>query len=90
MRMKMQPFSLRDYFQKVSAHNWIFTVAIMVFGNNLSSLSPVETDESVFLLATCYYRSGRINEAHWVLTSKGAASHKSKFLLAKCAYELKQ
>lgn len=51
---------------------------------------PVETDESLFLLATCYYRSGKVNEAHWLLSTKGASTHKSKFLLAKCAYELKQ
>lgn len=49
----------------------------------------VETDESLFLLATCYYRSKRINEAHWLLSNKGAETHKAKFLLAKCAYELK-
>ncbi|KAG5682116.1 hypothetical protein PVAND_011495 [Polypedilum vanderplanki] len=52
-------------------------------------LAEVETDESLYLLATCYYRSGRTNEAYWLLNTKGASTHKSKFLLAKCAYELK-
>ncbi|CRK97337.1 CLUMA_CG010730, isoform A [Clunio marinus] len=51
--------------------------------------SEIETDESLFLLATCYYRSGRTNEAYWLLSTKGAQTQKSKFLLAKCAYELK-
>lgn len=50
----------------------------------------VESDESLYLLATCYFRSGQINQAHWLLSSKGAKSIQSKFLLAKCAYELKQ
>jgi len=50
----------------------------------------VETAESLYLLATCYYRSGRLNEAYWLLNTKGASTQKSKYLLAKCAYELKQ
>lgn len=53
-------------------------------------ICTVETEESFFLLATCYYRSGRINEAYWLLSTRGATTHKSQFLLAKCAYELKQ
>lgn len=50
----------------------------------------VETDETTWLLATCYYRSGRINEAYYLLSSRGVNTTKSKYLLAKCAYELKQ
>ena len=55
-----------------------------------SGIFTVETAESLYLLATCYYRSGRLNEAYWLLNTKGAFTHKSRFLLAKCAYELKQ
>lgn len=51
--------------------------------------AEVETAESLYLLATCYYRSGRLNEAYWLLNTKGASNQKSKYLLAKCAYELK-
>lgn len=85
--MKTRLFSPRDYVQKVS----IVEADLPLHGaaHCLACIS-VETDESLFLLATCYYRSGRVNEAHWLLNTKGAATHKSKFLLAKCAFELKQ
>lgn len=50
----------------------------------------VETEESLFLLATCYYRSGQVHQAHWLLSNKGVKSPEGRFLLAKCALELKQ
>lgn len=50
----------------------------------------VETDDSVFTLATCYYRSQRVHEAFWLLNSKDTKSAKCKFLQAKCAFELKK
>ncbi|XP_055690595.1 cell division cycle protein 27 homolog [Lutzomyia longipalpis] len=52
--------------------------------------SEVETEESIFLLATCYYRSGQVHQAFWLLQSKGARTPQSRFLLAKCAIELNQ
>uniref|UniRef100_U5EPH1 Cell division cycle protein 27 homolog n=1 Tax=Corethrella appendiculata TaxID=1370023 RepID=U5EPH1_9DIPT len=52
--------------------------------------AEVETEESLFLLATCYYRSGQIHQAHWLLSTKSVKSTQCRFLLAKCAYELKQ
>uniref|UniRef100_A0A1L8DX40 Cell division cycle protein 27 homolog n=3 Tax=Nyssomyia neivai TaxID=330878 RepID=A0A1L8DX40_9DIPT len=52
--------------------------------------SEVETEESIFLLATCYYRSGEVHQAFWLLQSKGARTPQSRFLLAKCAIELNQ
>lgn len=83
--MRMQYFLLNGYAQKVSTS----TVTSSMLKLHVIPFS-VETDESLFLLATCYFRSGRVNEAHWLLSTKGAATQKSRFLLAKCAFELKQ
>ncbi|GAB0088543.1 cell division cycle protein 27 homolog [Sergentomyia squamirostris] len=52
--------------------------------------SEVETEDSIFLLATCYYRSGQVHQAFWLLQSKGARTPQSRYLLAKCAIELNQ
>ncbi|XP_059614178.1 cell division cycle protein 27 homolog [Phlebotomus argentipes] len=52
--------------------------------------SEVETEESIFLLATCYYRSGQVHQAFWLLQSKGARTPQARFLLSKCALELNQ
>lgn len=52
--------------------------------------AEVESEESLFLLATCYYRAGQKHQAHWLLSSKGVRSTQCRFLLAKCAFDLKQ
>ncbi len=40
------------------------------------------------MLATCYYRSGRINEAHAVLKDRGCKTPQNRFLMAKCCQDL--
>lgn len=50
----------------------------------------VETEESLFLLATCYYRAGQVHQAHWLLSNKGTRSAECRYLMARCALELKQ
>uniref|UniRef100_A0A182QJ66 Cell division cycle protein 27 homolog n=1 Tax=Anopheles farauti TaxID=69004 RepID=A0A182QJ66_9DIPT len=52
--------------------------------------SEVESEESIFLLATCYYRSGQKHMAHWLLSKKSVHSTQCRFLLSKCAYDLKK
>lgn len=52
--------------------------------------SEIGSEESVFLLATCYYRSGDVHQAYWLLKSQGTISPQSKYLLSKCAYDLKK
>ncbi|XP_037044561.1 cell division cycle protein 27 homolog [Bradysia coprophila] len=52
--------------------------------------SEVETDDSLFTLATCYYRSNQVHQAFWVLNTKGSKSPQCRYLLAKCAFELKK
>lgn len=50
----------------------------------------VDTEESLFLLATCYYRSGRIRQAYALLSQKAPNSAQCRFLLAKCCYDLEK
>jgi hypothetical protein len=48
----------------------------------------VGSDESLHLLATCYYRSGKVSQAYNLLTGHGARTPKNRFLLAKCCSDL--
>ena len=48
----------------------------------------VHSDESLHLLATCYYRSGKLGQAYDVLQTNGARTPSNKFLLAKCCNQL--
>lgn len=52
--------------------------------------AEVETDETVFILATCYYRANMIHQAYWLLQTKSPRSPQCRYLLAKCAYQLKK
>jgi len=53
-------------------------------------LDEADTDESIFLAATCHYRAGRVEQAHHLLQTRGARSPTSRFLLARCAADLKK
>lgn len=50
--------------------------------------AEVESDETIWLLATCYYRSGKPAQAYAVL--KNSSSPQCKFLMAKCCLELQK
>lgn len=50
----------------------------------------VDTDESLFLLATCYYRSGRVAQAYNILKDKGPVSPQCKYLWARCCLDLQK
>ncbi|XP_017134780.1 cell division cycle protein 27 homolog [Drosophila miranda] len=52
--------------------------------------SEVECDETIFLLATSYFRSNLVHQAYWLLKEKARRSAQCRFLQAKCAYELKK
>ncbi|XP_077281606.1 cell division cycle protein 27 [Temnothorax americanus] len=52
--------------------------------------AEVDTEESLFLLATCYYRSGRIRQAYALLSQKAPSTAQCRFLLAKCCYDLEK
>jgi len=53
-------------------------------------LAESESEEAVFLVATCYYRQGRADQAHHLLSKHGASTPSSRFLLAKCSADLKK
>lgn len=50
----------------------------------------VESDETIFILATSYYRSNLIHQTYWLLREKSRRSPQCRFLQAKCAYQLKK
>ncbi|KAK3908419.1 Cell division cycle protein 27-like protein [Frankliniella fusca] len=52
--------------------------------------AEVESDETLFLLASCYYRAGKPNQAYAVLRGKGASCPQCRFLLAKCCMDLQK
>ncbi|KAJ6642508.1 Cell division cycle protein 27 like [Pseudolycoriella hygida] len=52
--------------------------------------AEVDTDDTLFTLATCYYRSNQLHQAFWVLHTKASKSPQCRYLLAKCAFELKK
>ncbi|GIY69720.1 cell division cycle protein 27 homolog [Caerostris darwini] len=52
--------------------------------------AEVSSDEALYLLATCYYRAGRIGAAYSVLKRKGCRSPQCQFLYARCCVDLKK
>ena len=50
----------------------------------------VKTDESLFLLATAYYRSGQKSHAYYTLKERCGTSPKCQLLFGRCAYELEK
>lgn len=49
----------------------------------------VASEETAFLLGTCYYRAGRVNETHHLLQNVSLTLPQARFLLAKCSVDLK-
>ncbi|XP_015119214.1 cell division cycle protein 27 homolog [Diachasma alloeum] len=52
--------------------------------------AEVDNEDTLFLLATCYYRSGRVRQAHGLLSKKAPSSSQCRFLLAKCCFDLEK
>lgn len=52
--------------------------------------AEVESDETLFLLASCYYRAGKPNQTYAVLRGRGASCAQCRFLLAKCCMDLQK
>lgn len=51
-------------------------------------LLTVHSEEALFLLATCYYRSGKAYKAYRLLKGHSCTTPQCKYLLAKCCVEL--
>ncbi|CAG4962566.1 unnamed protein product [Colias eurytheme] len=51
--------------------------------------AEVGSEETAFLLGTCYYRAGRVNETQHLLQNLTLTLPQSRFLLAKCSVDLK-
>ncbi|KAK4876513.1 hypothetical protein RN001_009019 [Aquatica leii] len=52
--------------------------------------AEVKTDDSLFILATAYYRSGKIDHAYHVLKNRLESSRQCRYLLGNCAYEMQK
>ncbi|XP_074644278.1 cell division cycle protein 27 homolog [Tubulanus polymorphus] len=50
--------------------------------------AEVGSDEALFLLATCYYRSGKSIRAYSFLKGKGCPTPQCKYLMAKCCLDI--
>ncbi|TRY96510.1 hypothetical protein DNTS_031548 [Danionella cerebrum] len=50
--------------------------------------AEVHSEETLFLLATCYYRSGKAYKAYHLLKGHSCTTPQCKYLLAKCCVEL--
>ncbi|XP_029430073.1 cell division cycle protein 27 homolog isoform X2 [Rhinatrema bivittatum] len=50
--------------------------------------AEVHSEEALFLLATCYYRSGKAYKAYRLLKAHSCTTPQCKYLLAKCCIDL--
>ncbi|KAJ8251804.1 hypothetical protein GJAV_G00225610 [Gymnothorax javanicus] len=50
--------------------------------------AEVHSEEALFLLATCYYRSGKAYKAYRLLKGHSCTTPQCKYLLAKCCFDL--
>uniref|UniRef100_A0A7N5ZW15 Cell division cycle protein 27 homolog n=1 Tax=Anabas testudineus TaxID=64144 RepID=A0A7N5ZW15_ANATE len=50
--------------------------------------AEVKSEEALYLLATCYYRSGKPYKAYRLLKAHSCSTPQVRFLLAKCCVEL--
>ena len=50
--------------------------------------TEVASDESLFLLATCYFRNGPLHQAYDILTKHDSKLPENRFLLGKCCVKL--
>ncbi|CAG7816240.1 unnamed protein product [Allacma fusca] len=55
--------------------------------------AEVNSEDSLFLLATCYYRSNRRNQCYSILKNRGIVANlnsRCKFLLARCCIDMQK
>ncbi|XP_057652608.1 cell division cycle protein 27 homolog [Diorhabda carinulata] len=52
--------------------------------------AEVNTEESLYLLATAYFRSGKCDHAYYILKDRTGNSAQCRYLLGTCAYELEK
>ncbi|XP_052802674.1 cell division cycle protein 27 homolog [Mya arenaria] len=50
--------------------------------------AEVKSEETLYLLATCYYRSGKARQTYALLKKRGQNSPDNKFLFAKCCINI--
>lgn len=60
------------------------------FSYNKKKRFLVNTEESLFLLATAYFRNGQKDHAYYTLKGRTGNSSQCRYLLGICAYELEK
>ena len=53
-------------------------------------LAESESEEAAYLLATCYYRQGKVEAAHHLLTGAATTGPGARLLLARCCADLQK
>lgn len=48
----------------------------------------VSNNEALYLLATCYYRSGHTMQAYGLLQKQGCPTPQCKYLMARCCMDI--
>lgn len=85
MIMKMLSFYPNDYMPKVK-----FIFCLCRFNCTVSFSIAVKTDDSLFLLATSYYRNGQLDHAYHVLKETPSTTPQCRYLFGSCAYALER
>ncbi|KAF5299877.1 hypothetical protein FQA39_LY11414 [Lamprigera yunnana] len=52
--------------------------------------AEVKTDDSLFMLATAYYRSGKVDHAYYALKDHFESSPQCRYLFGSCAFEMQK
>ncbi|KAI4470473.1 hypothetical protein MML48_1g20394 [Holotrichia oblita] len=52
--------------------------------------AEVKSDDSLFLLATAYYRNGQIDHAYQILKDKHGCSPQCRYLFGSCAFDMQK
>lgn len=68
----------------VSLHNYAFKEALFTAER---LFAEAKSEESLYLLATCYYRMGRPKQVIRLLNSNNFSSPKTRYLLSKCYFD---
>jgi len=59
-----------------------------MFNHEFTFYISVSNDETMFLLATCYYRAGKSKQTYTLLKKRGYNSPDLKFLFARCCIDI--
>lgn len=80
---------LYNCFSKIGC-TYIAAILVWFYISAYTFSISVKTDESLFLLATSYFRSGQKDHAYQTLKDRTGSSSQCRYLFGMCAYELEK